>query len=176
MASQRRPERNVQLLLDHLGPISPRAPAHLTAPEANLTDAPILILDVRRLQLLGVFNQASMGQLIWEASPDQGHHAALYSIHDPVLTIHEVTRNGFVAETKTSIEVVRLNTFSGAGLRPWLRCPARTPDGPCGRRAMKLYLTAATPEFKCRSCLGLPKRGLRLCQLSQATIHALSPA
>jgi hypothetical protein len=168
----RRRERDLQLLRNHIGPIAPNARPPPRPPPIGTSQQPVLILDVRRLQLLGAFKAGSFGRLVWPLG--EGRRAtALYSHTEGTLTIHEVERDNAYATSETNIEVVHLAVFSGGGMRPWLVCRMPNESQPCGRRALKLYLPAGETIFRCRTCLGRRRLGPLLARLSEATTHTL---
>jgi hypothetical protein len=170
----RRIRRNLRQLQDDIGPIeslyrpgaTPRA-AHASASE------PALVLDVRRLQLLGALQRPSIGQLVWGAAEQPDRPSALYFYKSEKLTIHEVLRGGSLAHLNVAVDVDLRGVFANSGSRPWLICPNRTADGVCGRRAAKLVLIGGEMQFKCRGCVGR-QRSLRLTQLTDVTSHALT--
>jgi hypothetical protein len=166
VAAQHR-ERDLQLQHRRLRTII-RAATPTRGPEA--INEPVLVLDVRQIQLRGALDGDRMGQLIWGGA---GAATALYSHRRERLTIHEITRDGALIPAETTIEVSCLPVFGRVGVRPWLICPCQCPSGPCGRRALKLYLPPGETVFRCRSCLGPRGHFPALARVSQLSAHSL---
>jgi hypothetical protein len=167
MATRRR-ARDLQLLRDDIGPLIP-SPLRASLPSSTLPGTrPVLILDVRRLQLLGVLTANAVGQLIW-ASGVGGPASALYSHRAGLLTLHEISRGSGLERLGADLEVASLPAFSGRGVRPWLCCP----ETGCGKHALKLYLSPRATTFCCRSCLGRQRPHSSLARLEQASTHHL---
>jgi hypothetical protein len=168
--------RNLSQLLDDIGPIGRRSRRDLIPSRSQDTEqSEALALDVRRLSLLGVLRNSRMGQLLWGSTNRQNRPMALYSLRDGALTIHEIVRDGRLEQIDEAVKVEMRDIFSGAGARPWLRCPHKKGTGNCGRRAMVLFLLAGETQFQCRSCAGRDSE-LRINQLASATSHAFGDA
>ena len=175
MRSKPLPGRLTRLLGD-LGPVevSGRRPAIVRAPPTSeRIDA--LVLDVRRLQLLGALTEGTMGQLAWGVAGEGSRPSALYSFRRTTLTVHEVMRGGSLDRIEAAVEVEALGIFSHSASRPWLRCPHERQSGVCGRRVTKLLLLDGDTAFRCRFCAGR-RRKLRPIQLTDATCHSLAVA
>jgi hypothetical protein len=135
--------------------------------------APVLVLDVRYLRLQDALQADVFGQLVW-TKPAARRITALYSFKDDILTIHEIAGDRDIETANLSIRIEYLPAFRGGGKRPWFVCPAAGESGPCGSRALKLFLPEGETAFRCRRCLG--RDGLRHPQvrLSGATAHRLN--
>jgi len=167
-------KRDLSQLLSDIGPIDgPSRPGVALRQTRAAVGEAALVLDVRRLQLLGVFQDGSMGQLVWGTAGQIDRPTALYSYTAETLTIHEVVRGGSLDKIDVSLDVDLLSVFSRSGSRPWLTCPNRKDGEACGRRAARLLLVDGETEFKCRVCIGR-RRSLRLRLLTNATSHTLA--
>lgn len=129
------------------------------------------MLDVRRLQILGVLRDSTFGQLVWSIG-ESAAASVLYSYRSQVLRLFEFTSEGVLRELGTDIHVVWLHAYAGSGFRPWLLCPNQQEDGICGRRALKLFLVEEEERVACRHCANNWRR-LRQIQLSSASAHQL---
>jgi hypothetical protein len=168
----KRATRNLTQPLDDIRPTASRLPPQKTVLRAPARPETALVLDVRRLQLLGALQEGSMGQLVWGSAGQRDRASALYSFDSQILTLHEILRDGSLDRIEASLPVEASAAFARSGSRPWLACPNARGGGACKHRATKLHLVAGETCFKCRYCVGRRRR-LRLAQITEATSHAL---